>query len=442
MTAVIPTLESQLKAGQIVRREHIAATLVPALKAATVDGVMPEAMVFPETEAELCEVMACAYRHRWRVLPLGSGSKLQWGGLAAGFDLAVCTDRLNQVIDHAVGDMTLTAAAGLTLADLKPQLAQHNQFLAIDPAYSHRATLGGIVATADTGSLRQRYNSVRDMLIGISFVRYDGQIAKAGGRVVKNVAGYDLMKLMTGAYGSLGVISQVTFRLYPVPPALKAVAVFGTAEDIGNLTAKLRRSSLTPTALDLLSPQLAGQLNFPTSFALVAQFQSNVPGVDEQVDRLFQMASAPLTSKLLTGHEPAECWDGVAQVLFPAIQNQTYETAPVIAKVGVLPDSAMTLLSKLGDIVPEAGFARVHVSSGIGTITLPADLATVDVIQQLRLQCEAFGGYLTILQAPKSLKQSIDVWGYSGDALPIMKRIKTTFDPHNLLNPGRFVGGL
>ncbi|MEO1070577.1 MAG: FAD-binding oxidoreductase, partial [Cyanobacteria bacterium J06638_6] len=228
--------------GDIVERDR----LLPPDSLGLPSYLAPEAIVYPTTEAELAAVMACAHEHRWRVLPSGSGSKLTWGGVGNGVDLVVSTARLNQVIDHAVGDMTLTAQAGVKLSELVPRLAQHDQFLAVDPAYPDRATLGGIVATADTGSLRQRYGGLRDMLIGISFVRYDGAIAKAGGRVVKNVAGYDLMKLMTGSYGTLGIISQLTFRLYPGQDVSKTVATTGSATAVAALVSTLRLSPLTP----------------------------------------------------------------------------------------------------------------------------------------------------------------------------------------------------
>lgn len=216
MADLVGTLTALLGAESVVSQDHIAAELGSALAQVTADHTLPQAVVYPTSETQLAEVMACAHQNQWRVLPCGAGSKLVWGGLGQGVDLAISTARLNQIIDHAVGDMTLTAQAGLTLAELTPKLAAVNQFLPLDPAYPDRATLGGIVATGDTGSLRQRYGGVRDMLIGLSLVRYDGQIAKAGGRVVKNVAGYDLMKLFTGSYGSLGIISQLTFRLFPV----------------------------------------------------------------------------------------------------------------------------------------------------------------------------------------------------------------------------------
>lgn len=281
--------------------DSLAATLPLSL------GTARPPVVYPSTEAELAEVMACAHQNQWRILPCGSGSKLAWGSLAEGIDVVVSTARLNQVIDHAVGDMTLTAQAGLTLAELAPILASANQFLALDPAYSQRATLGGVVATGDAGSLRQRYGGVRDMLLGLTLVRYDGQVAKAGGRVVKNVAGYDLMKLLTGSYGTLGIISQLTFRLFPRQDASKTVVIPGLASTLENLLARVRRSSLTPVALDLLSPALTERLGYGAELALVARFQSIAPGVVEQVETLLRMVPEALTAQVLGGKRSLPC---------------------------------------------------------------------------------------------------------------------------------------
>ncbi|WP_017297882.1 FAD-binding oxidoreductase [Nodosilinea nodulosa] len=389
----------------------------------------PEAVVCPTTEAELAAVMACAHEHRWRVVPCGSGSKLAWGGLGKGVDLIVSTARLNQVIDHAVGDMTLTAQAGVTLADLAPRLAQQNQFLAVDPAYPDRATLGGMVATGDTGALRQRYGGLRDMLIGISFVRYDGQVAKAGGRVVKNVAGYDLMKLMTGSYGTLGVISQLTFRLYPKQDVSKTVVIIGGAGPVESLVSALRLSPLTPASMDLLSPALAASLDYGENFALLVRFQSIRPGVEEQVESLLAMVGDGLSTSILDGVEDERVWAAAGEALFPPAPAQ--EDA-VVAKVGVLPGQAVRWL----DGLPEGSLARIHAGSGIGAVRLAA--ATAAAVQEIRSKAAVAGGYLTLLEAPLPLKKTVDVWGYSGNALGMMKAIKAQFDPLNGLSPGRF----
>ena len=396
----------------------------------------PEAVACPATEAELAAVMACADKHRWRVIPCGSGSKLAWGGVGSGVDLIVSTARLNQVIDHAVGDMTLTAQAGAKLADLAPLLAQHNQFLAVDPAYPDRATLGGIVATADTGALRQRYGGLRDLLIGISFVRYDGQVAKAGGRVVKNVAGYDLMKLLTGSYGTLGVISQLTFRLYPGQDVSKTVVVSGAAGEMEALVTALRLSPLTPVALDLLSPALSARLGYG-KLALLARFQSIAPGVEEQVGALAKMVGKELSLTVLEGAEDEQIWATVRDTLFPqTTEPQPPESQATVAKVGLSPAKVVAWLDQL----TPGSLARLHAGSGLGTIRLAE--ASVEAVETLRSRCAASGGYLTLIEAPLALKQSVEVWGYSGNALGVMKAIKAQFDPHHRLSPGRFVGGI
>lgn len=410
-----------------------------------ITGDAPTAIAYPHTEAELAAVMACAHQRRWRVLPCGHGTKLTWGGLAPGIDLAISTARLNQVVEHAVGDMTLTAQAGVPIQGLQAQLAQHQQFLAVDPAYGQAATLGGIVATADTGALRQRYGGLRDMLIGLSFVRYDGQVAKAGGRVVKNVAGYDLMKLMTGSYGTLGILSQLTFRLYPVQETSQTVVVTGTAADLQPLVAALGRSPLTPVALELITPALATALDLPSGFALAVRFQSIVPGVQEQVERLHALMGPSLKGIGLTGQDDAEFWQGLGALLFPssgtAIANPETH-GEVLLKVGLPTTAILDGWVSLESLGPGVALGQCHVTSGLGRVRLRGPAATAAVVETLRSQCQALGGYLTVLEAPVALKQTLDVWGYGGDALPLMKAVKAQFDPHHRLSPGRFVGGL
>jgi glycolate oxidase FAD binding subunit len=194
-----------------VFRQQILRSLLP--------GSTPSHVIYPATVEQLSSVIAFAHKHTHRILLCGAGSKLAWGNPSEHVQLVISTQRLNRLIEHAEGDLTVTVEAGMRFSDLQATLAKSGQFLAIDPAYANTATIGGIVATGNTGSLRQRYNSVRDMCIGISFVRSDGELVKAGGRVVKNVAGYDLMKLLTGSYGTLGAIAQLTFRLYPLAAA-------------------------------------------------------------------------------------------------------------------------------------------------------------------------------------------------------------------------------
>src|SRR4028119_714768 len=252
---------------------------------------IPSSIVYPSTAEELASIMSRAYSNSWNVLPCGSGSKLGWGGIAKNLDLVVSTERLNRVIEHAVGDLTVTVEAGVKFADLQDILLKTGQFLPLEPAYPQDATLGGIVATADSGSLRHRYGGIRDMLLGLSFIRSDGKIAKAGGRVVKNVAGYDLMKLFTGSYGTLGILTEVTLRVYPVPEATGTVVLVGEKEAIASATQTLLASALTPTAADLLSTQVVAQLGIGQGMGLMVRFQSLTQSVKEQSFRLLEVGT-------------------------------------------------------------------------------------------------------------------------------------------------------
>jgi glycolate oxidase FAD binding subunit len=444
MANPVHTLTPLLGADAVLSQEQIAADLGASLALVTVDRTLPPAVVYPTNESQLAEVMACAHQNQWRVLPCGNGSKLAWGGLAEGIDLVISTTRLNRIVDHAVGDMTLTAQAGLTLADLRPPLAAVSQFLPLDPAYSQRATLGGIVATGETGSLRQRYGGVRDMLIGLSFVRQDGQIAKAGGRVVKNVAGYDLMKLFTGSYGSLGIISQLTFRLFPVQETSRTLLISGNIAEIQTLTAAVRRSSLTPVALDLLSPALTAALGGPAAITLAARFQSIAPGVVEQVAVLRQMIPADLTVRELAAEADQCFWDEANHQIF-SIQPTATARQPLRAKVGLLPTEICAFLAQLETLAPQT-MARLHASSGIGSLSLSPEAipspGLTSGLEKLRTFCTMAQGYLVLLEAPSEIKTTLGVWGEVGPALAPMQAIKAQFDPQRRLSPGRFVGGL
>ncbi len=386
----------------------------------------PSCIVYPETTEQLAQVMTEANRNKWRVLPCGSGSKLSWGGLVKGIDIVVSTERLHKLIDHAVGDLTVTAEAGMKFCELQAILAKANQFLALDPA-TPSATLGGIVATADTGSLRQRYGSVRDQLLGITFVRADGEIAKAGGRVVKNVAGYDLMKLFTGSYGTLGVISQVTFRVYPIPEISATVVLTGTPENVSQAAAILRGSALTPTQADLLSTQLVSELHLGTGMGLIARFQSIAESVKEQSNRLGEVGqNLGLQEMVYVGVDEADLWERLRE----SIYSGSSESA-ITCKIGVLPTAGV-------EILQQAQKGLIHIASGLGVLRFEDEKGLV----KMRSLCENHRGFLTILTAPVAVKQKLDVWGYTGNAGEMMQRIKLQFDQKNILSCGRFVGGI
>ena len=395
-------------------------------------------VVYPSITQELAHVMSHAHHNSWSVLPCGSGSKLGWGGVGKDIDLVVSTERLNRIIEHAVGDLTVTVEAGVKFSDLQNVLTKTNQFLPLEPAYPQDATIGGIVATADSGSLRHRYGGIRDMLLGLSFVRSDGQIAKAGGRVVKNVAGYDLMKLFTGSYGTLGIITEVTLRVYPVPEASGTVVLTGEAEAIASATKTLLASALSPTAVDLLSTQLVSQLSRGQGIGLIVRFQSVSESVKEQSSRLLEVGQQlGLSGTFYTEADEVKLWQQLPEQIWESTQPPA-----ITCKIGVSPTAAVATLTKLDALTASSALGLIHAGSGLGLLRLDPTVTTPQTILELRRSCQDQSGFLSVLEAPISLKQQLDVWGYNGNALEIMRRIKQQFDPKNLLSPSRFVGGI
>ncbi|MEM7771451.1 MAG: FAD-binding oxidoreductase [Cyanobacteria bacterium P01_A01_bin.37] len=436
---VIQQFQSLIGSAHVTAGDDLDQPLRDRLSTAIAPQAPLPCIVYPNTQEELADVVACAAQHGWRLLPIGSGSKVHWGGLAHTIHALVSTTRLNRLIDHAVGDLTITAESGMRFRTLTDTLQHAQQHLGIDPTYVDQATIGGIVATGDTGALRQRYGGVRDRLIGLSLVRADGTVAKAGGRVVKNVAGYDLMKLMTGAYGTLGILSQLTFRVYPKAETSQTVVLVGDGPAIQSLTAAVLASSLTPHRFDVLSPVFVHALGLGNGVGLVVQFESIAISVEQQVKQLSAMATALTVTIEDCRQQESESalWKQLQDVIEHPGNN-----VPITCKIGVLPNQVIPAIQQLPHLLPTAAIARIHASSGLGQVQFDGAAIAPTAILPLRRWCESQNGFLTILEAPLNWKQQLDVWGYSGNSLSVMQKLKEQFDPQHVLNPGRFVGSI
>ena len=452
LTAEQVISSDRLKNNDINLYDRIVQSLTP-------DSIAPACIIYPHSIAELSQVMAIAHEQRLRVLPMGSGSKLDWGGLVSRADLVVSTAKLDQVVEHCVGDLTVTVEAGVNYQQLQAVLAKEGQFLAIDPPYSSAATLGGIVATGSAGSLRHRYNGVRDMCLGIEFVRADGQVVKAGGRVVKNVAGYDLMKLLTSSYGTLGIISRLTFRLYPLPEYTQVVVLTGANAAIAQAQKIISASVLTPVTFDLLSKSAIAALGYGDSTGLALQFANLKSSVLNQSDRLYQIAQElGLEMQIVEAAQVDDFWQRLNQVLwqpdlkkFPRAENHT-----VVCKLGLLPTSGIAMFEHCDRLFAEqAHYLQIHGGSGLGILRLDLRLeniqdltATLAQIAEIRSIAEANSGFLTILEAPQGLKFQQNVWGdrlqnSASSSTPnpmqsLMHKIRQQFDPQGLLSPNRY----
>lgn len=407
--------------AEIVGKEH----LRPATPADAIDGVQPQMVAEPGTAEDLAKALRWVHDTGLKVSPRGSGTKLGWGNPPAACDVVLSTARLNKVIEHAWADMTVIVEAGCRVADLQKTLAEHGQRLALDPLWPERATIGGILSTNDSGTLRARYGSLRDLIIGIAVVLPDGTIAKSGGKVVKNVAGYDLQKLFTGALGTLGVIVQAIFRLHPLPRESRSLTFSGPPEALNEFMTNIRGSKLTFTGLQLRAD--SGRAN------LDIRFDGTAVGIQAQIDQVQQLAgrlaAADAAADVWTSHQGI--WDNSASA--------------VIAKFSVLP----TQFANLCSIVERSSAAQsltwriVGQGIGAGYLRLDGNEAKLrTALLLLREEISKTGGTLVALGCPLSVKRGVDVWGPIPDAHPIMIRIKQRFDPQGTLNPGRFLGGI
>jgi glycolate oxidase FAD binding subunit len=379
-----------------------------------VGGVVPREVVRPGSVAEVVEVMKAAAADGRTVVPVGGRSKLSWAAPPSSCDLLLDTTGLDRVVEHVAGDLTVVAEAGVRLADLQEHVGRAGQLLGLDPA-DDGATLGGVVSANASGPRRLRYGTVRDLLIGTTVVLADGTVANAGGKVVKNVAGYDLGKLYTGAHGTLGVVVSTTWRLHPVPPACRVVTVdLPEAAAAGPLAVRLARSTLTPSAVELL-----GTAGGPGR--LVVVFESIAESVDAQ-------ARAALT--LLDGGTEADA--------VPADFGRRPGGADdVVLRLAFLPSALSQVLAAL----PGAAAVGASAVTGIVYAAVPAAEAA-DLLPRLRTALAPHDGTAVVLRAPESVRDRLDHWGPVGDALDLMRRVKDQFDPGRRMSPGRFVGGL
>lgn len=385
----------------------------------------PEQLLFPQTPAALEAIARHCHTQGQTYRPCGAGTKLPWGGKGASLDYLVSTAALNGIIDHAVGDLTITVAAGAPLASVQNHLALTDQFLPLDPSYPQDATLGGIVATGDAGSWRHRYGGVRDLLLGIGFVRADGTAAKAGGRVVKNVAGYDLMKLLTGSFGTLATITELTLRTYP-RSAMGATQIYtGRLGAIAAAAAPLLKTA--PVRWDLCNRELLTALELPGELGIIVEFA----GIAAMVATQQRQGAAIAHQAGLTVIAPGNhIWARVGEQLRPG-------NGAIMGRFGVLP-------AALGEILtttPQGTLALGHRQSGLGLFRC-THLPPLDQLRRFRRRCAQNQGFLTLLTAPPDIKAKFEPWGYPGNALGLMRAVKAQFDPKNILSPGLFVGGI
>jgi glycolate oxidase FAD binding subunit len=386
----------------------------------------------PATTEAAAAILRAASGHSVIVEPTGGRTKLTWGNPVPA-QIQLSTQHLSGIREHVWQDMTATVSAGTPWSAMQHQLAQHNQRVALDPLFPERATVGGVIATNDSGTLRRRYGSLRDLVLGMTIVLPDGVIARSGGKVVKNVAGYDLPKLLTGSFGTLGLIAEVTFRLHPLPShTLNFTARSASITELADLMHRVAAAPLSLEAMQLrYTPAESKSPAEDTTFALDIQLASEASALVSQEQQLHQLA------------RPCTLTAASLDIWF-AREHLFANPGATILKITTLPNKLAAIVAGIALLNTQPG-TRAHCvaePTGIATTAIsasPADLASL--IDDLRARLHAHGGSAVVLHRG-SLPESVATWGPPPAAIELMRSIKHEFDPSRILNPGRFVGGI
>ena len=440
-----------------------------ALAGYDVDGMRPAATAKPGSAEEVAELVRFAAAEKLAVIPCGARTKLGIGMPPARYDLAIDLTRLDRVVAYDPGDLTLGVEAGIGLAKLAEVLAEHKQFLPLAVPFTSQNTVGGTIATNVDTPLRQFYGTARDYVLGMEFVTGEGVLAKSGGRVVKNVTGYDLHKLMIGALGTLGIITRVNFKTFPLPVASRGfLASFPDAAGALELRRRIVESRLAPLTLEILSPQVAqifarsapttlgytlappGPWFSTSHWLLAAAFAGNDNVLERYARDLTQMAEEAhaIDTHVLDDTERPLVW-GRLREFIPLILDSSPATA--IVRISALPSRLGEILAEAQKIAERCSLPSAVLARSVGVIyvaLLPAARDTQTIEQLARASAELFqasesaGARAVIPWCPGELKRKVNVWGPMREDFPLMQKLKHVFDPQNILSPGRFVGGI
>ena len=423
----------------------------PAAAPYAVDDVPAGLVALPEEEAQLSDVLRLADEHDATVFPRGGGSHLRLGATPERVDLVVSVERMRRQLAYEPGDMTTTVQAGMPLGDLQDILKAEGQFVALDPPAAAATTIGGIIATNASGPRRLLYGTARDVVLGLGVVGADGARSKAGGRVVKNVTGYDLTKLYIGSLGTLAVVQELTFKVHPLPPGEETIGIACAGrDDLLAVLNALLRLPLRLSSLELLNTaalaalRVAGVELPDTAYLFVARLEGEPAVTAGQTQRVREALRG------LTLSVPAEVleWQPEEQRrVWPALAEQALGPEFVTVKIGL----RITDLAPLcADVEAQTGgptwLLHAHAGNGIVWVQIPVndgdDQGLVAQMQALDGCVARLNGHRVIERAPVVVKRQCDVWGQAGDSFAVMKALKTTYDPRRRLNPGRFIGGL
>ena len=390
----------------------------------TVDGVSCGDVARPTDVAELRDLVAQTSARKAALVATGLGAHLDMGAPPRRLDLVLRTDRLDRVVDHQAGDMTVTVEAGCPLARLEATLASAGQWLPLDPPAFEGTTVGGLVAANLSGPLRASQGTVRDLLLGLRVVDASGALVAGGGRVVKNVAGYDLPKLHVGALGTLGVIVEATFKVRPRPEREVAAVIPSRSFAEAAALALAVRDRLDPFWLE------AGTLDDGIGTAV------GIAGIAPEI-----AAARAVIEDVARGHGAGVRWVEDAGVVRRSLADFPVRGGAAVLRASVLPADVGPTMERLRALAGECP-VLAHVTNGVVRARIDDGRAVATIVGALRAELQARGGFLTVERARADVKEGVDPWGDPGEGLALMRRVKATFDPNGTFSPGRYVGGI
>lgn len=403
-----------------------------ACAAYAVQGVTPECVAAPGNIDELAAVLQAAHEQRAAVAPWGGGTQHDLGGPPERLGLVVRMERLNRVLVHEPDDLTISVEAGMTAAALREYLARYGQMLPIDPPLPERATLGGLIATATDGPRRLGYGTLRDLMIGITVVEANGRISKGGGMVVKNVSGFDMMKLYLGSFGTLAVIASANFKLMPIPrAAASAICLFDGIEAAFAALEALHLTQLTPTAAEYLNSGALASLGIASVCALALRAEGLPAAVERHISDMSELArrNGARDVQRLDGQQDADLWARIADLS----QVAALPNDEALIKISLLPMDVERTIALIEALAAGGGQkTNINARALNGVIYARLQPVTTRNLNELAAALPATQWIATTLQGAMH-------WGAPPAGLELMQRIKAEFDPAGLLNPGRFI---
>jgi glycolate oxidase FAD binding subunit len=430
------------------------------LEAYALDGKRPKVIISPSTIEEVSKILAYANQQRLSVIPMGNGTKMGMGGIPKKMDILLLTRRLNRITDCDADNLTLSAESGMTLSEAQRRLSKEGRgyFLPLDPPFTEKATLGGVVATNSSGPKRFLYGTARDLIIGMKTVVSNGDIVISGGKTVKNVSGYDMSKLFIGSFGTLGIIGEITFKLLPLPEKEATVLIpFSNLNEANGFAQEVTHSQLIPASVEILNATAVARLRYPFSLPSAGNYLMAIglEGVAESIERQISdmgdvgKKHGALESVPLDSEKHRSFWNALRD--FPKGLARNYpglialKSNFLISKFGKVMECYETIAKDLGINCAWVG----HSGNGILYGYVLADKkmgaktkSLVPFINKLTSEAVKNEGNLVVESSPPSIKKKVDPWGRSRADTVIMRRVKKQMDPAGILNPGRFVGGI